>query len=213
MRFTLPKIPGSKLMSQFCFSLSASNGERVGVRCRKRANGPIMVEGIQVGATAEETTANAREPGVFGEGADNDLIRDSQQARCAHSCSMKITEDVRKYAAEQGISEEEARMVAKSKEFVEKSAEGLRERCEVSHFFRIPRFRSPWFWICKLAKVLPHVSVDGDALYDRVAEVSQFCLVGINCLVEFLETKAVFRQEHRHLSEMRIAVREVILLR
>src|SRR5881398_1527122 len=43
-----------------------------------------------------------------------------------HFCSMKITEDVRKYAAEQGITEEEAikkGMEAKSKEFVEKGAE------------------------------------------------------------------------------------------
>jgi phosphomethylpyrimidine synthase len=40
-------------------------------------------------------------------------------------CSMKITENVRKYAAEQGIAEEEALqkgMQAKSKEFVEKGA-------------------------------------------------------------------------------------------
>ncbi len=39
---------------------------------------------------------------------------------------MKITEDVRKYAAEQGMSEQEALkrgMEAKSKEFVEKGAE------------------------------------------------------------------------------------------
>ena len=43
-----------------------------------------------------------------------------------HFCSMKITEDVRKYAAEQSISEEEALakgMAEKSKEFVEKGAE------------------------------------------------------------------------------------------
>jgi len=43
-----------------------------------------------------------------------------------HFCSMKITEDVRKYAAEQEISEEEALkkgMDEKSKEFVEKGAE------------------------------------------------------------------------------------------
>ena len=43
-----------------------------------------------------------------------------------HFCSMKITEDVRKYAAEQGIAEEEALakgMAEKSKEFVEKGAE------------------------------------------------------------------------------------------
>ncbi len=43
-----------------------------------------------------------------------------------HFCSMKITEDVRKYAAEQAISEEEALakgMAEKSKEFVEGGAE------------------------------------------------------------------------------------------
>jgi phosphomethylpyrimidine synthase len=43
-----------------------------------------------------------------------------------HFCSMKITEDVRKYAAEQSIAEEEAlkqRMEEKSKEFAEKGNE------------------------------------------------------------------------------------------
>ena len=43
-----------------------------------------------------------------------------------HFCSMKITEDVRKYAAEKGIGEEEALlqgMEEKAKEFVEKGAE------------------------------------------------------------------------------------------
>ena len=43
-----------------------------------------------------------------------------------HFCSMKITEDVRKYAAELGIAEEEALqrgMEEKSREFVEKGAE------------------------------------------------------------------------------------------
>jgi hypothetical protein len=47
-------------------------------------------------------------------------------AKSAHFCSMKITEDVRKYAAEQAISEEEALqrgMAEKSKEFVESGAE------------------------------------------------------------------------------------------
>ena len=41
-------------------------------------------------------------------------------------CSMKITEDVRKYAAEQGVSEEEALkkgMEVKSIEFVQQGAE------------------------------------------------------------------------------------------
>ena len=43
-----------------------------------------------------------------------------------HFCSMKITEDVRRYAAEQGVSEEKAvtaGLEEKSKEFVEKGAE------------------------------------------------------------------------------------------
>ena len=43
-----------------------------------------------------------------------------------HFCSMKITEDVRKYAAEQGVSEEQAvadGLEEKSEEFVEKGAE------------------------------------------------------------------------------------------
>jgi phosphomethylpyrimidine synthase len=43
-----------------------------------------------------------------------------------HFCSMKITEDVRKYAAEQGLAENQALesgLREKSKEFVEKGAE------------------------------------------------------------------------------------------
>jgi phosphomethylpyrimidine synthase len=46
--------------------------------------------------------------------------------RGPHFCSMKFTEDVRKYAAEQGIAEEEALamgMAEKAEEFVEKGAE------------------------------------------------------------------------------------------
>ncbi len=44
------------------FTLSASNGERAGVRCRKSAdsNGPIMVENVKVGDIAWETLAKAR---------------------------------------------------------------------------------------------------------------------------------------------------------
>ena len=43
-----------------------------------------------------------------------------------HFCSMKISEDVRKYAAEKGLAEEEALkagMAEKSAEFAEKGAE------------------------------------------------------------------------------------------
>lgn len=46
--------------------------------------------------------------------------------RIAHSCSMKITEAVRKYSAELSIAEEEAlkpSMEVESKEFVENGAE------------------------------------------------------------------------------------------
>jgi len=50
----------------------------------------------------------------------------ARSARIAHSCQMKITKDVRKYAAEQGISGEEGLkkgMEEESKESVEKGAE------------------------------------------------------------------------------------------
>jgi phosphomethylpyrimidine synthase len=43
-----------------------------------------------------------------------------------HFCSMKITQDVRKYAVEQGLAEEEALakgMADKAEEFAEKGAE------------------------------------------------------------------------------------------
>ena len=43
-----------------------------------------------------------------------------------HFCAMKITEDVRQYAAEQGVAAEEALqkgMAEKAREFVEKGAE------------------------------------------------------------------------------------------
>jgi phosphomethylpyrimidine synthase len=43
-----------------------------------------------------------------------------------HFCSMKITEDVRRYAAEKGLNEEEAierGLNEKSREFVEKGAD------------------------------------------------------------------------------------------
>ena len=49
-----------------------------------------------------------------------------KRKRGPHFCSLKITEEVRKYAAEQGIAEEAALkrgMEEKSKEFVEKGAE------------------------------------------------------------------------------------------
>jgi phosphomethylpyrimidine synthase len=67
-----------------------------------------------------------RAPGNIAPGYDH-ITSDSGVAVVGpHFCSMKITEDVRKYAAEQGIAEEEALkkgMEAKSKEFVEKGAE------------------------------------------------------------------------------------------
>jgi phosphomethylpyrimidine synthase len=50
----------------------------------------------------------------------------AKTTRIAHSCPMKIAEDVRKYAAEQGIAEEEALkkgMEEKSREFTEKGSE------------------------------------------------------------------------------------------
>jgi phosphomethylpyrimidine synthase len=43
-----------------------------------------------------------------------------------HFCSMKVTEDVRKYALEQGLSEQEAKrkgMAEKSREFIQQGGE------------------------------------------------------------------------------------------
>ena len=55
-----------------------------------------------------------------------DRISLSRRSLGEEGCSMKITEDVRKFAAEQGISEEAALEVGlqeKAKEFVEKGSE------------------------------------------------------------------------------------------
>jgi hypothetical protein len=49
-----------------------------------------------------------------------------EDARCVDRISMKITEDLRKYAADQGVSEQEALqegMEEKSREFAEKGSE------------------------------------------------------------------------------------------
>ncbi len=56
----------------------------------------------------------------------NERTSQTDPGNHTHVCSIKITKDVRKYAAEQGIAEEEALkkgMEEKSKEFVEKGAE------------------------------------------------------------------------------------------
>jgi phosphomethylpyrimidine synthase len=50
----------------------------------------------------------------------------AKTTRIAHPCPMRIAEDVRKYAAEQGIADEEALkkgMEEKSREFTEKGSE------------------------------------------------------------------------------------------
>ncbi len=57
---------------------------------------------------------------------DSDLHFPVRRSLGEGGCSMKISEDVRQYAAEQGIAEEEALakgMEEKSKEFAEVSAE------------------------------------------------------------------------------------------
>ena len=65
---------------------------------------------------------------------DETLLQEG--AKTAHFCSMKITEDLRRYAAQSAIAEEEALkkgMEEKSREFVEKGRGGLREGV---NFFR-----------------------------------------------------------------------------
>jgi len=56
----------------------------------------------------------------------NDETLPQEGAKTAHFCSMKITEDVRKFAAEQGLAEAEALvkgMADKSAEFADKGSE------------------------------------------------------------------------------------------
>ena len=68
-----------------------------------------------------EGRGRGRRPGQFH---DETLPQDG--AKTAHFCSMKMTEDVRKYAAEKGLAEEEALkkgMEEKSKEFTESGSE------------------------------------------------------------------------------------------
>ena len=65
-----------------------------------------------------------RDAGLPGQGRAGFAMANS--VRNWHSCAVNITEDVCKYAAEQGIAEEEALkqgMEANSKEFVENGAE------------------------------------------------------------------------------------------
>src|SRR6185369_11444232 len=69
----------------------------------------------------------------FNLGLDPDTARDfhdktlpQQGAKLAHFCSMKITQDVRDYAASQGVGEQEALskgMQQKAVEFVRKGGE------------------------------------------------------------------------------------------
>lgn len=82
------------------------------------------MEGVPFLGAPRETSLDAVAAGEF----HNETLP-QEGAKTAHFCSMKITEDVRKCAAEHGVSEEEApkkEMEAKSKEFVEKGAEVLR---------------------------------------------------------------------------------------
>jgi len=147
------------------FSLSASNGERVGVRCRIPRNADSFRQVLHPDLKADFILANP--PFNMSDWGGENLRQDmrwkfgmpaannanyawiqhfihplspvggagfvmAKTTRSAHPCSMKITEDVGKYSAEQGIAEEEALkkgMEAKSKEFVEKGAEVMR-RCE-----------------------------------------------------------------------------------
>jgi hypothetical protein len=98
-----------------CFSLSASNGERAGVRCRIQSS-PVNNANY---AWIQHFIHRPSPVGVAG-------FDMAKTTRSAHSWSKKITEDALKYAAEQGIAEEEAPkrgMEAKSKEFVGKGAE------------------------------------------------------------------------------------------
>src|ERR1700690_3748950 len=88
---------------------------------------------------------------------------------------MKITEDVRKYAAEQGIAEEEALkagMEQKAREFVEKGAE---TECSPLH----PAF-------CLRAKPLNSLRRRRMAIEEASAKVAIFIEQNLKCFAKFL---------------------------
>jgi len=87
---------------------------------------------IRTGLTATSAISLSLDPPTAREFHDETLPQEGAKtahfcSMCGpHFCSMKITEDVRKYAEEQGVSEEEALkqgMEAKSREFTEKGSE------------------------------------------------------------------------------------------
>ncbi|MBI2924115.1 MAG: hypothetical protein HYY24_00225 [Verrucomicrobia bacterium] len=130
------------------FSLAASNGERAGVRRRISQRADIIHQLAERGIDFPQVALQAGKP----DAAPFDLLchlafnarlltrRSRAEGHAgfvmvngttsAHSCSMKLTKDVRKHAAEPGIAEEETLkrgMEEKPKEFVEKGCGGLRE--------------------------------------------------------------------------------------
>ena len=88
-------------------------------------------KGARLLATLELGTGDyvkMRDQLFAGETVDTllDQAKAAEQVQTTRPCSMKITEDVRKYAAEQAISEKDALnkgMEEKSKEFVERGAD------------------------------------------------------------------------------------------
>ena len=73
---------------------------------------------------SKRTLKTERDAGLSGQGRAGFAMANS--VRNWHSCAVNITDDARKYAAEQGIAAEEALkrgMEAKSKEFVVRGAE------------------------------------------------------------------------------------------
>ena len=81
---------------------------------------PTWVEAHINGQTREGESAGQR----LSQFHDKTLPQEG--TKTAHFCSMKITEDVRKYAAEHGLTSEEAiesGMQEKRKEFLEKGAD------------------------------------------------------------------------------------------
>jgi len=81
---------------------------------------PLVAPKLVKAETTRNSFIHHRSP-VDGAGFDM-----AKATGLGHSCPMKMAEDVRNYAAEQGIAEEEALkngMEEKSREFTEKGAE------------------------------------------------------------------------------------------
>ena len=60
-----------------------------------------------------------------------------------------------------------------------------------------------------MAKVLPHVPVNVDALRNRLTEFSKFGFICVNGFIKMVKCEAGLCYEHRHLSKVRVTIIQI----